>query len=136
MNNNSIVQAKDGGVKMTDNEIEVCDFLAIHEDAVKDVVANLPDEDTIFELAELYKIFGDHTRIRILCVLWEHELCVCDIAKLLSMTDSAISHQLRVLKSARLIKYRRDGKTVFYSLADEHVRTLINCAIDHIREEK
>ena len=121
---------------MTDNEIEVCDFLAIHEDAVKDVVATLPDEDTIFELAELYKIFGDHTRIRILCVLWEHELCVCDIAKLLSMTDSAISHQLRVLKSARLIKYRRDGKTVFYSLADEHVRTLINCAIDHIKEEK
>ncbi len=115
-------------------EIECCDYLAIHEDAVQEVQKNLPDEDTIFELAELYKIFGDHTRIRILCVLWEHELCVCDIAKLLSMTQSAISHQLRVLKSARLIKFRRDGKTVFYSLADDHVRTLINCAIEHIRE--
>lgn len=115
-------------------EIECCDYLIIHEDAVQEVQKNLPDEDTIFELAELYKIFGDHTRIRILCVLWEHELCVCDIAKLLSMTQSAISHQLRVLKSARLIKFRRDGKTVFYSLADDHVRTLINCAIEHVRE--
>lgn len=115
-------------------DVECCDFLAIHEDVVAQVQQSLPDEDTIFELAELYKIFGDHTRIRILCVLWEHELCVCDIAKLLSMTQSAISHQLRVLKSARLIKFRRDGKTVFYSLADEHVRTLINCAIEHIRE--
>ncbi|MGM9637480.1 MAG: ArsR/SmtB family transcription factor [Eubacteriales bacterium] len=119
--------------KATD-EIECCDYLCIHEDAVTEVQRNLPDEDTIFELAELYKIFGDHTRIRILCVLWEHELCVCDIAKLLSMTQSAISHQLRVLKSARLIKARRDGKTVFYSLADEHVQTLINCAIEHLRE--
>lgn len=118
------------------SEIELCDFLAIHEDAVKQVRAALPDEDSIFELAELYKIFGDHTRIRILCVLWEHELCVCDIAKLLSMTDSAISHQLRVLKAARLIKFRREGKTVFYSLADDHVRTLINCALEHINEEK
>lgn len=116
------------------SEVECCDFLAIHEDAIAEVQQNLPDEDTIFELAELYKIFGDHTRIRILCVLWEHELCVCDIAKLLSMTQSAISHQLRVLKSARLIRSRRDGKTVFYSLADDHVRTLINCAIEHVRE--
>lgn len=115
-------------------DIECCDYLVIHEDAVQEVQKNLPDEDTIFDLAELYKIFGDHTRIRILCVLWEHELCVCDIAKLLAMTQSAISHQLRLLKSARLIKFRRDGKTVFYSLADDHVRTLINCAIEHIRE--
>lgn len=117
------------------DEIELCDFLAIHEDTVKQVRAAMPDEDDIFELAELYKIFGDHTRIRILCVLWEHELCVCDIAKLLSMTDSAISHQLRVLKAARLIKFRREGKTVIYSLADDHVRTLINCALEHINEE-
>lgn len=122
------------GERENAEEIECCEYLYIHEDAVREVQRNLPDEDTIFELAELYKIFGDHTRIRILCVLWEHELCVCDIAKLLSMTQSAISHQLRVLKSARLIKARRDGKTVFYSLADEHVRTLMNCAIEHIRE--
>ena len=119
-----------------ENEIETCDYHSIHEGAVKEVMSKMPDEDTIFELAELYKIFGDHTRIRILCVLWEHELCVCDIAKVLSMTDSAISHQLRVLKAARLIKYRREGKTVFYSLADEHVQTLINCAVEHIEEDK
>ena len=119
-----------------ENEIETCDYHSIHEGAVKEVMSKMPDEDTIFELAEIYKIFGDHTRIRILCVLWEHELCVCDIAKVLSMTDSAISHQLRVLKAARLIKYRREGKTVFYSLADEHVQTLINCAVEHIEEDK
>ncbi len=119
-----------------EEKIETCDYRSIHEGAVKEVLSKMPDEDTIFELAELYKIFGDHTRIRILCVLWEHELCVCDIAKVLSMTDSAISHQLRVLKAARLIKYRREGKTVFYSLADEHVQTLINCAVDHIEEDK
>ena len=119
---------------MTDDKIEVCDFLAIHEDAVKDVVANLPDEDTIFELAELYKIFGDHTRIRILCVLWEHELCVCDIAKLLSMTDSAISHQLRVLRDNNLVKFSKKGKHAYYSLADNHVKEILDVALEHINE--
>ena len=112
----------------------LCAEECVHEDIVKEVSENMPDEDTVFELAELYKIFGDHTRIRILCVLWESEVCVCDIASLLSMTQSAISHQLRVLKQARLIKSRRQGKTVFYSLADEHVITIINSALEHIRE--
>ena len=116
------------------NDVEICDFHAVHEDVVKSVEKTIPDENTVFELSELYKVFGDYTRIRILCLLREHELCVCDIAKLLSMTDSAISHQLRVLRSARLIRSRRDGKTVFYSLADEHVISLISIAIDHINE--
>ncbi|MBO4355718.1 MAG: winged helix-turn-helix transcriptional regulator [Clostridia bacterium] len=116
------------------NDIETCSFHMVHEDVVKEVEKNLPDDETVFELSELYKVFGDSTRIRILCVLKEHELCVCDIAKLLSMTDSAISHQLRVLRSARLIRSRRDGKTVFYSLADDHVISLIDTAIEHINE--
>lgn len=86
-------------------------------------------------LAELFKIFGDETRIRILYVLFEAEVCVCDLAKLLGMTQSAVSHQLRILKQARLIKSRRDGKTVFYSLADEHVRTLLSQGTEHLQED-
>jgi ArsR family transcriptional regulator len=117
-----------------ENLDEVYEESADHDQIIESVKAEMPDEDTVFELAELYKIFGDHTRIRILCVLWEHELCVCDIASLLSMTQSAISHQLRVLRASRLIKFRREGKTVTYSLADDHVRVLIECAMEHIRE--
>ncbi len=121
---------------MTDeNEIEVCEFLCAHETIVSEVRNAMPDEDTLFDLAELYKIFGDHTRIRILMVLCRHEMCVCDIATLLSMTQSAISHQLRILKQARLIKFRRDGKTIFYSLADDHVQQLLNLAIEHLHEK-
>lgn len=86
-------------------------------------------------LAELFKIFGDETRIRILYALFEAEVCVCDLAKLLGMTQSAVSHQLRILKQARLIKSRRDGKTVFYSLADEHVRTLLSQGTEHLQED-
>ena len=112
----------------------LCKESCVHKDVVDMVKGNMPDEDTIFDLAELYKVFGDHTRIRILCVLWESEVCVCDIAELLNMTQSAISHQLRVLKAAKLIKSRRQGKTVFYSLADAHVMTIINAALDHVKE--
>ena len=92
------------------------------------------EEELLYDLAELYKIFGDSTRIRILYALFESEMCVCDIAQLLSMTVSAISHQLRVLKNAKLVKSRRDGKTVFYSLADDHVRSIINQGMEHICE--
>ncbi len=94
----------------------------------------IPSEDTMFELAELYKMFADHTRIRILCVLSARELCVGDIVQARSMSQSSISHQLRILKSSRLLKSRRVGKTVLYSLADDHVRTLIDCAIEHVEE--
>ena len=103
-------------------------------DELRSLQDGMPDEDMLIELAELYKIFGDHTRIRILCALSEKELCVNQIAELLSMTQSAISHQLRILKSARLIRFRRQGKALIYSLADDHVRTLIRCALDHITE--
>lgn len=117
------------------NGVEVCEFLCAHDSIVNEVKESMPDEDTLFDLAELYKILGDHTRIRILMVLSRHEMCVCDIATLLSMTQSAISHQLRLLKQARLIKFRREGKTIFYSLADDHVKLLISLAIEHLQEK-
>ena len=94
----------------------------------------MPDEEILYDLAELFKIFGDSTRIKILYVLFESEMCVCDIAQLLGMTQSAISHQLRSLKQSKLVKYRREGKTVSYSLADGHVRTILDQGMEHISE--
>lgn len=120
---------------MTEQELETCGYLCVHEDKVAQVQSTLPDEDTLFSLAELFKVFGDSTRIRILYVLFEAEVCVCDLAKLLGMTQSAVSHQLRILKQAHLVKSRRDGKTIFYSLADEHVRTLLEQGTEHIHED-
>ena len=116
-------------------EAEICSFLHVHEDAVARVQSLLPNEETLSRLSELFKVFGDATRIRILYVLFEEEVCVCDIANLLGMTQSAVSHQLRILKQARLIRSRRDGKTVFYSLADDHVRTLLSNGTEHIEED-
>ena len=95
---------------------------------------DLPKEEELYDLAELFKVFGDSTRIRILYTLFESELCVCDIAELLNMSQSAISHQLRVLKQARLVRNRREGKTVYYFLADDHVRTIIGQGMEHITE--
>ena len=98
------------------------------------VTSEMPDEESLYDLAELFKVFGDTTRIRILYVLFEAEMCVCDIAQILNMTQSAISHQLRVLKQARLVRNRREGKQIYYSLADDHVRTIIGQGMDHIEE--
>ncbi len=103
-------------------------------DIVKAVAEKLPDEELLYDVAELFKVFGDSTRVRIICALFESEMCVCDIAGVLNMTQSAISHQLRVLKQARLVKYRREGKTVFYSLADKHIQTIVDQAFEHIME--
>jgi len=114
--------------------VECCDFIHIHEGIVERVRRQMPGEDTLYDLAELFRIFGDSTRIRILYVLFEEEMCVCDIAQLLGMTQSAISHQLRALKQSKLVKSRRDGKTVFYSLADAHVRAIIDQGFEHIME--
>ena len=111
-----------------------CDEKCVHEDIVHKVEHHLPNDETLYDLAELFKVFGDSTRIKILYALFESEMCVCDIAELLNLTQSAISHQLRVLKSAKLVKARRSGKTVFYSLADEHVRLIINQGMEHILE--
>ncbi len=105
-----------------------------HTQAVEKVSRELPDEEILYDVAELFKVFGDSTRVRIICALFESEMCVCGIAEVLGMTQSAISHQLRVLKQARLVKYRREGKTVFYSLADAHIKTIFNQAFEHIME--
>ena len=94
----------------------------------------MPQEEVLYDLAELFKVFGDSTRIRILYVLFETEMCVYDLSKILNVTQSAISHQLRVLKQNKLVKFRREGKNIFYSLADEHVRTIINQGMEHIEE--
>lgn len=112
-----------------------CDYMHIHEEAVNEVKKSLPTDEMLSDLADLFKLFGDTTRIKILYLLFEKELCVCDIAALLNMTQSAISHQLKVLKSYKLIKYRRNGKTVFYSLADNHVRTIIAQGTEHLTEQ-
>lgn len=101
---------------------------------VEKVIDAMPDEDILFDLAELFKIFGDSTRIKILYALHDEELCVGDIAEVLGMNQSAISHQLRVLKQAQLVKFRRDGKTIYYSLADSHVRTIISQGMEHVGE--
>lgn len=119
---------------MAMNDVECCDFYQVHEDVVQSVNDKMPDEDKLYDLAEIFKVFGDSTRIKILYVLFESEMCVCDIAQILNMNQSAISHQLRILKQNRLVKSRRDGKAVFYSLADSHVRTIINQGMEHIEE--
>ncbi len=119
---------------MNTEKIEVCTEEDCHGEIVKSVSEKLPDEEILYDVAELFKVFGDSTRVRIICALFESEMCVCDIAEVLKMTQSAISHQLRVLKQARLVKYRRDGKTVYYSLADTHIKTIFNQAFEHIME--
>lgn len=116
------------------NGLERCEFIHAHDEIVDQVNAAMPEDEILYDLAELFKIFGDSTRIKILYVLFESEMCVCDIAQLLNMTQSAISHQLRALKQSKLVKYRREGKTVFYSLADAHVRTIIDQGMEHVAE--
>jgi len=112
-----------------------CDCEVIHEDVVNKVREKMPQEETLYDLAELFKMFGDSTRIRILWALDEAEMCVCDIAALLNMTQSAISHQLRILKQAKLVRNRKEGKVVYYSLDDEHVRLIFDQGLAHISEE-
>lgn len=113
---------------------EQCQEHLVHTQIVEHVKLDMPREEDLYELAELFKVFGDTTRIRILYVLFESSMCVCDIAELLNMSQSAISHQLRVLKQARLVRNRREGKTVYYFLADDHVRAIIGQGMEHIAE--
>ena len=124
------------GAVMENNErkIENCNGNIIHEDIVVRVKDKLPAEETLYDLAELFKVFGDTTRIKIICALFESEMCVCDLSCLLNMTQSAISHQLRVLKSASLVKFRREGKVVYYSLDDEHIKHIYDAGLNHISE--
>ncbi len=115
-------------------DIDRCDCNIIHESVVNDVREHMPEENNLMELADLFKIFGDLTRVKILCALFRAEMCVCDIAVLLGMTKSSISHQLRLLKQAKLVNYRKEGKVVYYSLADDHVKTIFDQAMIHVSE--
>ena len=119
----------------TDSRIDQCDFIHVHEDIVKAVNEHMPDEELLYDLADFFKVFADSTRIKILYVLMQSEMCVCDIAQLLNASQSAISHQLRTLKQMQLVKFRREGKTVFYSLSDGHIQTILCQGFEHIREQ-
>lgn len=121
--------------KDLDKEPVCCETVEVHEDLLRIVKQTMPEETELYDLAELFKVFGDSTRIRILFVLSSAEVCVCDLARVLNMTQSAISHQLRILKQNKLVKSRREGKSIFYSLADGHVSTIIAQGRDHIEED-
>ena len=119
---------------MEKKQVEMCECNAIHQDVVEQVSKVMPEEEVLYDLAELFKVFGDTTRVRILCALFESEMCVCDISILLGMTQSSISHQLRVLKSAKLVKNRKEGKVVYYSLNDDHIKQIFEQGLDHVNE--
>ncbi len=116
------------------NDVENCEDYCVHRDRIDALHAVIPDEDEMFDIAELFKVFGDSTRIRILYALYESELCVCDLSEELNMKQPAVSHQLKILRQAKLVSSRRDGKTVFYSLADDHVKTILAQGREHIEE--
>ena len=119
---------------MKKTEVECCDVTCVHNQIIEAVKEKMPAEELLNELADFYKVFGDATRIKILCVLLRSEMYVCDLAEMLGMTQSAISHQLRVLKQMKLVKNRREGKTVYYSLADGHIQNIISQGMEHIME--
>lgn len=119
---------------MTKGDI-FCDCDVIHADVVDKVKVRMPEEDELYDLSDFFKVLGDSTRIKIMWALDENEMCVCDLAVLLNMTKSAISHQLHSLRQANLVKYRKEGKVVFYSLSDDHVKEIFEKGLEHIREE-
>ena len=120
---------------MKEQKIETCSCNVIHQDIIDRVSAVMPDEEKLYDLAELFKVFGDSTRIKIIYALFASEMCVCDMANLLGMSQSAISHQLRILKQAKLVKFRKDGKVVYYSLDDEHVQNIFDQGFAHINHK-
>lgn len=116
-------------------DIDRCDCSSIHEDVVCAVRADMPDDDILLDVADIFKVFSDSTRVKILCALMRAEMCVCDLSVLLNMTKSSVSHQLRILKQADLVKYRKAGKVIYYSLADDHVMTIFNEGLEHITDK-
>ncbi len=120
--NNNKLQAEDKGSQTEREEI------------INRVLEQQPDDEILYDLAELFKVFGDSTRIKILYSMFEHELCVNDIAGLLNLSQSSVSHQLRILKTSKLVKFRREGKSIYYSLDDEHVRAIISMGMEHVEE--
>ena len=123
-------------MSMTGEPIDVCEVSVIHEDVLARVRAKMPDETPVYEVSELFKVFGDSTRARIICALNVEEMCVCDLAALLGMNQSAISHQLRLLKVSRIVKCRKQGRVVYYSLDDAHIGQIFAMAFDHVMEER
>ena len=121
---------------MAINEVECCEVSHEHkhDDKINEFKKMMPEEDKLYDLAELFKCFGDSTRIRILFALFESEMCVCDLANTLDMTQSAVSHQLKILKTAKLIDFRREGKSVIYKLADSHVSSILAQGAEHLME--
>ena len=115
-------------------EIERCDFIHVHEDVVKKVKKIMPEDDEIYDLAEFFKVFADSTRMKIIYALMENELCVCDLANIVNTTQSAISHQLKILRQSKLVKFRKEGKVVYYSLDDEHISQIVKKGREHIEE--
>ena len=121
-------------MRVYEKSVPSCECEEIHSDIIEKKREEMPDEATIYDLADFFKIFGDSTRMRILYAIDGEPMCVCDIAELLGMTKSAVSHQLKVLRQSDLITYRKSGKNVYYTLADDHVRDIIEKALEHIRE--
>lgn len=119
---------------MSGNDEGKCKVFFVHEDTVSKVKKEIPEEEILFDLADFFKIFGDTTRIRILSALFITEMCVCDLSEILGVSQSAMSHQLKILRQAGLVKFRKEGKSVFYSLKDEHVKQIIDTGIAHISE--
>lgn len=118
----------------TNDAAETCITKGIHRDTIRAVKGSMPDPIALYDVADLFKLFGDSTRLGILWALSESEMCVCDLCALLKMKQPAVSHQLKNLKQSRVVKARRDGKIVYYSLKDEHIRRLLNLGMEHIRE--
>lgn len=121
-------------MKRREESLPVCEHDEVHAEHVSLARAAMPEEETLYELADFFKIFGDSTRISILFAIDGEPMCVCDIAELLGMTKSAVSHQLKILRQSDLVRYKKSGKNVYYSLADDHVRDIIEKALDHIKE--
>ena len=133
MNKYSYVHIKDV-IDIDKFNDEKCEVTLIHEDNVKKAINELPDDELIADLSDMFKIFGDQTRVKILMALESGEMCVCDIAAVMDMSQSAISHQLRVLKQSNIVKTRREGKVVYYSISDDHVKEIFDMAIVHVQE--
>ena len=136
MNKRSYDKNFEKGADLMKQQETNSDFLAVHEDVVKRVLDKQPAEEELYDLAELFKVFGDSTRIRILHALLETELCVGDMAQILNLSQSAVSHQLKILKDAKLVRFRREGKIIFYALDDEHVRNILSMGVEHVEEEQ
>lgn len=115
-------------------EENLCEITIIHEDVVKEVKKIMPEDDEIYDLAEFFKVFADSTRMKIIYALMENELCVCDLANIVNTTQSAISHQLKILRQSKLVKFRKEGKVVYYSLDDEHISQIVKKGREHIEE--